>query len=153
MAAQRPDKSNRADVIKAWGVIIGALLAFITSMTVAVLQMYSVSKDDLSKVKSDATDGMNSIERHTNNIIIPKLVETIISLRIRLAQNETEIENLKESLKETRRELMHPSWNIIPESLPGAALIMGEPEPPKRAKPDPAPMFRIPKLHVQQTAQ
>jgi hypothetical protein len=151
MARQGPPKNNKVELLKVWGTILGSLLAFITSITVVVLQQYSVSKADLSKVKTEASDGMNSIQHHTNNVVIPKIVETIIRLRERLAKTETEIENLKELLKETRQELLHPGWHIVPDRIPGMAMLMGAPDIEEADEPEEA--FIIPKLKFQQMAQ
>lgn len=154
MAQQTQPKSNKAEMLKAWGVILGSFLAFATSITVAVLQQYSVSKSDLSKVKTATNDGMTAIAQHTNNVVIPKLQDTIVSLRERLATNETEIKNLKELLAETRREILHPEWKIIPDRIPGLSMIMSKPDTkPRKAHAAHDPTFVIPKLQVQQMAQ
>lgn len=144
---QKAPKQNKAEIIRAWGVIIGAILAFATSITVAILQKDSVTKDDLKEVTSKQTDSLDSIERHTNEVVIPKLQETIVSMRERIARNETEIKNLKEERnrrRPTRPTRLQPMSLDMPDSDESEMVTVEHMSPKKE--------FSIPKLKIEQRA-
>jgi len=137
------------DKIKAWAPIITAIIALVGTIAVAYFQSNSAKGSDLKE-----------IVKHTNNVVLPKLEDTIVSLRERVAKLEVMNEVLQSSIRVLHKRISkipRPDPNIVVGPMSVASDFDEKPvldkptayKAPIAAKKE----FRIPRLQVQQMAQ